>query len=675
MASAPVATSYTDSSDLLGGVSYRYRVSAINAQGAGAGATGDAMTDPVEPGAPASAVATLNRGSTPLSVTVSWEAPADDGGSAITGYMLLRSVYPVPADQGDTTIADDIPADARSYEDSSAGLSEDQVYVYRILAVNAVGVSAAAQAITRSLTETVTNRLHDSALPVVSEIVFSQANAGLVNRMLEAPAHLRESRLAGSDTGDDDVRLQSLVARLGQGVQRGTSRDLWRALDGASFSMALGGDGRSAAPISGFDEGWEDNDWGTGSPDPQPEQTVGTNSGPTFWGSAMFLDLGGDSGTGQDNLNWSGSTLTAQLGLDLLLGQRALVGISVGHTTAEFDYLLGTSGSSNRGNYEYTNLAVHPYLAFYATPRMTLWTTLGFGTGEINIQQLSEQASTDTTSVSAGAGVNLDFWRQPVILAGGATQVSVKLSSSLLATTVEEAEYISERDISSQRHRLLLELRHQRSLYEGGSLTPSVEFGLTQLSHDAGSDAENAIDDGSSGLGYEAGIGLIFSDTGTGLNISGRAHTLTGYDHDEMGASLSVSFDSRIAGRGAYLQLSPSWGARSASAQAAYETGMASAGSGQRLAGSAAQQGGRLNAEVGYGFRRPLKLNLPGSYGGVLTPYGGVELTANGGRRMQIGNRLQLGNKLQLDVEAAHGDSRKGPDTGYAVEVRARFRL
>ena len=65
-------------------------------------------------------------------VTLSWLAPAEDGGSAITGYRIYRGTA-----SGDLTLLPaTVQGSARSHTDT--GLSNGQTYYYQVTAVNAV---------------------------------------------------------------------------------------------------------------------------------------------------------------------------------------------------------------------------------------------------------------------------------------------------------------------------------------------------------------------------------------------------------------------------------------------------------------------------------------------------------------------------------------------------------
>ena len=69
----------------------------------------------------------------PDSVTLSWAAPKDDGGSPVTGYVIekreaLRMTWQRVAKTSDTT-------------HKVGRLTEDAPYVFQVSAINAVGVS------------------------------------------------------------------------------------------------------------------------------------------------------------------------------------------------------------------------------------------------------------------------------------------------------------------------------------------------------------------------------------------------------------------------------------------------------------------------------------------------------------------------------------------------------
>ncbi len=129
------ATTYAHTG-LSAGVTRHYRVRAINAVGTGAAsnvatATTTALT---APGAPTGLTATA-AGRT--IINLSWTAPTESGGAAITGYRVEVS----PTGTGDTWA--DLVANSTTTTYAHTGLSANTTRYYRVRALNAVGASDA----------------------------------------------------------------------------------------------------------------------------------------------------------------------------------------------------------------------------------------------------------------------------------------------------------------------------------------------------------------------------------------------------------------------------------------------------------------------------------------------------------------------------------------------------
>ena len=124
---------------LSAGTTRHYRVSAINSVGNGAASNvDDATTDDAAttvPGAPTSLTATAS-GST--RINLSWTAPADNGGSAITGYTI--EVSPNGTSSWTDRVAN-TGTTTTTY--SHTGLSAGTTRHYRVSAINSVGNGAA----------------------------------------------------------------------------------------------------------------------------------------------------------------------------------------------------------------------------------------------------------------------------------------------------------------------------------------------------------------------------------------------------------------------------------------------------------------------------------------------------------------------------------------------------
>jgi fibronectin type 3 domain-containing protein len=121
-------TTFTDTSP-ANGTSYVYQVSALNAVGEGPRSNTSAATAATVPTAPGLASATASG----QSVNLGWSAPADAGGSAVTGYRVYRSTA-----RGAETLVTGTGTGTSFIDDSTAYGS---TYYYEVTAVNAVGES------------------------------------------------------------------------------------------------------------------------------------------------------------------------------------------------------------------------------------------------------------------------------------------------------------------------------------------------------------------------------------------------------------------------------------------------------------------------------------------------------------------------------------------------------
>ncbi|MGH3318148.1 MAG: fibronectin type III domain-containing protein [Nocardioidaceae bacterium] len=117
---------------LTNGTSYRFEIAAVNRIGAGPAAT----AGPVVPATVATAPRNVTAKPRVKSATVSWTRPADDGGSAITGYKV--QVFNQAGDRVGQ------PWTANGTSVVGTGLINGRSYRFEVRAVNGVGDGAAA---------------------------------------------------------------------------------------------------------------------------------------------------------------------------------------------------------------------------------------------------------------------------------------------------------------------------------------------------------------------------------------------------------------------------------------------------------------------------------------------------------------------------------------------------
>ncbi len=121
------ATTYTDTG-LTNGQTYFYKVRAVNVVGAGPLSGEVSITPYSTPTGPA--LAAPGYGDSAAYLT--WTAPADNGGTPITGYRVFRSTSPNP-----TSVIANLSGSNLTFTDNN--VTNGVLYYYRVAAVNFVG--------------------------------------------------------------------------------------------------------------------------------------------------------------------------------------------------------------------------------------------------------------------------------------------------------------------------------------------------------------------------------------------------------------------------------------------------------------------------------------------------------------------------------------------------------
>ena len=372
----------------------------------------------------------------------------------------------------------------------------------------------------------------------------------------------------------------------------------------------------------------------------------------SLWGRGALTHFGGID----EGVNLQGDVLTGLLGLDYVRA-RWLAGVALAYHDGNGTYTSTRNGGA--GDLDSTLVTVNPYLRYALTERLSVWGTLGYGTGTLQLRQELKgqgQIGTELNSVpgeSAGTGVGLQsdpgvapplqaietdmqmamgaLGVRGIVYATESTELALKSDALWVRTSSEETDGMQDASAEITRIRLLLSGRHQRVLANDAMLSPSFELGIR---YDDG-DAET-------GFGMELGGGLRYADAVLGLTVETNARALLAHEdggYEEWGVGGSLSLDPGRLGRGLALRLDSGWGMAESGAQALWQR--------QTTAGIALQHDpaaqGRLTAELGYG------LDVPWTYGS-LTPYSGMEW-AGANRTLRLGWRFTLGQSLSLSLD------------------------
>ena len=175
--SAPTTTCDV-TSNLAAGSSYTFKVVATNAAGTGSASTASTSAAiNAAPSVPRNVTATSSNGS----ATVSWDAPSDNRGSAVTGYT-------VTAYTSGNVVAGTCTATAPTETCSVTGLTNGDAYTFKVTATNGIGTSAQSNA-----SSTVT----PSTVPGAPTAVIASAGDASASISFTAPANNGGSAITG----------------------------------------------------------------------------------------------------------------------------------------------------------------------------------------------------------------------------------------------------------------------------------------------------------------------------------------------------------------------------------------------------------------------------------------------------------------------------------------------
>ncbi len=127
---SPVTATSYPVTGLTNGITYYFTVVAVNAAGPGPPSNEASAVPVTVPGAPAGLAAVPGNGQ----VTLSWAAPASDGGSPVSGYNVYQGTSP---GKETGTPVNGSPVTATSYP--VTGLTNGITYYFTVVAVNAAG--------------------------------------------------------------------------------------------------------------------------------------------------------------------------------------------------------------------------------------------------------------------------------------------------------------------------------------------------------------------------------------------------------------------------------------------------------------------------------------------------------------------------------------------------------
>ena len=506
--------------DLTNGQSYTVAVRAVNA--AGAGPATEVTASPVTtPGA---------------QVTLRWDAPTSDGGSAI-----LRYEYAI--DDSGTWI--DAGGDL---EETVRDLTNGQSYAVAVRAVNAAGAGPATtvtsvpadplpQAWLARFGRTATDHVVDAVSirwhggPQASHLTLGgpQAAALLGWTWLGGQA----ARDTAADRGDS-VRTEMASPRLlapsgggGPGVG-GTGPGMTVAVtDRTTAPVGLGGVDRDAgAPLRGRAAQRALLDaWGLPDPRALTDLRAALMGSSFLYAGAQDDDgqtrtpgwLGAWSAWGRGAASWfsgadggasfEGEVATGMLGVDSRWG-RWRAGVVASHSRGQGTY---TPPTAPGGAVASTLTALHPYAGYDVNARTSVWGVVGYGVWEVSLTpaRATPARETDLTNTMAAVGGRAAL----SVRSGraGRFELALRSDARLTNTAADAVAGLLGATERTRLVRMMLEGAGVVPLALGGVLTPTVEAGLR---YDTG-DAET-------GVGLEVGGGLGYAARRLSVTVDWR---------------------------------------------------------------------------------------------------------------------------------------------------------
>ena len=457
------------------------------------------------------------------------------------------------------------------------------------------------------------NAVIESVLPQIMRAMTASTVDAVSSRIRQATSdtpQAKELKLAGASTLSD--ALLANAHALGN-----DTLDFSRLLANSSFTLPLNAAGNGGS---------------------------GPFGNLTLWGSGDYRSIAGGN---PQSVDYDGSVVSADLGIDTRLGEDMLAGVALTQARGTVDY----TASNASGELTTSLTSVNPYVGWQMAGGMNLWAMAGYGSGEVELDDESAgtQAS-DLTQSMVAAGVSGPRMSSDELIAGGTTNLNLKGEVAFTSADIDGSDTLESMSLSANRQRLMFEGEHVRKLDSGATFTPSLEIGLR---NDGG--------DGETGTGVEAGGALRYENAASGLTVEGRVRTLLRHsgDYEETGVSGLMRIAPGASGQGLALSVEPAWGRTASGVQRSWVAGV--------TAGASPDNQARLNAEVGYGLVEPHGL-------GVVTPYAGLGLAGDGARSWRMGARWQVSANGSVSLEGTRYEAADEYAPEHGVTLRCALR-
>ncbi len=345
----------------------------------------------------------------------------------------------------------------------------------------------------------------------------------------------------------------------------------------------------------------------------------------TTWGGGRFssFESGGDDKT-------DGDLTMAMVGTDYE-SEGLLLGLGLSHARGDGSY----QDKDYQVEVDSTVTGVHPYLRYTVNDQLSVWGTVGFGDGELELKTPVdvERVGSDFRMKTGAVGVRQEL--------ESVNQTDLTLKSDYLVTRVDSnrTDAVYAVSVRTSRFRLMLGAARDYAM-EGGIFRPSLDVVLRE-------------DRGDASVGTGVGVMGNFRFTYPArrltleLDVQGLATHEDG-DAEQWSVGGLVQIDPDRFGHGLSLSIRPSVGADIDSTGRVWETRKVSDLTDEDDADPAFS----ISTEVGYGMD---------ALGGLLTLYTGLSDTEGENQVHRLGGRFSRGSRLSSSLEVFNdSDSNSG---------------
>ena len=340
------------------------------------------------------------------------------------------------------------------------------------------------------------------------------------------------------------------------------------------------------------------------------------------WGETATTAFRGSAGP----LSLTGEVATVLVGVDSSQ-DGWMAGLALAYSEGTSIYLHPTLPG---GDLRSRLASVHPYARVDLTQRTGVWGVLGYGEGDLQLDQNNSDTALQAGLVSAMGATGIRTALMSNVGNAGRFQLAVRADARVTQSTSEAVVSLMGATGMTARVRALMEGSGELSLGAKGVLSPTVEVGLR---YDDG-DAER-------GAGLEVGLDLGYAWGALSVQTSARGlFTHEDAAYDEFGFSTTLGYQPRRDGRGLAMRVGSASGNVQSGVQSLW-LGDRANGPGQYAYGSDRAQ--RLTAELRYGIEGRWARSM-------WHPFVAVD-DAYAGRALRFGVNLAFGEIADMLLE------------------------